>query len=357
MNEFSIMRGQQQIAQLSLMDYAAGMAYTVSEGTCTKTKLTGPFQPFCIPDSAPPAIPMYFGTGDNKINVMNYVLADPAGIITSLLVSDGCVPFSNTTINMAGASPYALSLGYNGTTIGIKDPSVFDVPAECKHDTDPVRVARGKMRATLLKNLMQPEPIKVDPVQQAPRKCCFPQKFQSPGGMIGLVETGGKTYFQSTNLNISYDATLQKQATVSQTSINESPPTIEIELKDYRDGVQYNVRNGKCFKNPLKSPMPNCIPDDATYEPMVMGSGATKLKGGVYTYTLHGIKVTDFVTDDCVLISQILNGNVGPTVEYWYTLGYSALTLGIKDEKVFDVPATCKNATEVENARLSVWQI
>ncbi|XP_033748215.1 uncharacterized protein LOC117333167 [Pecten maximus] len=341
-SEYTITRGQKKTTEHVLMDYPGKMKYSVSGGVCKKSTLTGPFTKACIPDNATPPLPMYFGIGDHKINVTNYVVVSP-GRISSLLVSDNCVPFSNTTVSKQGETPFVLSFGYNGTTIGIKDSSVFNIPPACQQENaDKVTDRERPMFMTKLFGMR--EQIRDKPKPRAAPKCCIPKQFQSPGGMIGLVEVNGKAMQQGTSMTISYDAMLEKVATTSQTSIDGYPPTTEVQLKDYKAKIQYTLRNGVCQKIPLNSFPDPCMPDDATYKPMVLGSGANTLKGGIYSYVYEGINMTLFMTEDCIPISEMLNGDVGPNVEYWYSLGYSAISLGIKDPSVFNVPAACKGA-------------
>ncbi|XP_060075898.1 uncharacterized protein LOC132555565 [Ylistrum balloti] len=320
MTKFTMMRGKKLEKKHILNDYSAGMKYSVTDGVCTKSQLSGPFPEACVPDDASVGFPMYFGVGDNKIEVTNYVLVSP-NRVTSLLVSEKCVPFSNSTTSTEGETPFSVSIGYNGTTLGISDPSVFDIPPECSHDDHTVTDKPARTNSQV---------------------CCFPKQSESPGGLVGLVDVNGKTMMQQTTIMMSNDAINKKTVSRTNTTVGNYSTTYSIELKDYAEGMMYEVKNGVCTKTPLRGPFPDmCTPADATFKPVLLGTGNSTLTGRMYNYMIAGVSMTIFMTEDCVPISEMLSGHAGPT-DYWYTVGYSAMTLGIKDPSVFDVPASCR---------------
>ncbi|XP_060075890.1 ependymin-related protein 1-like [Ylistrum balloti] len=287
MTKFTMMRGKELEKKHILNDYSTGMKYVVTNGKCMKTELSGPFPEDCVPDEASGGFPMYFGVGDNKIKVTNYILTSP-NRSTSLLVTENCVPFSNSTTSTEGESPFSVAIGYNGTTLGISDPSVFDIPPACSHDDHTVTGETAKTNFPV---------------------CCFPKQIESPGGSMGLVNVNGKALMQQ--------------------------------------GVQYTIQNDVCRKSPLTTPMaPDCTPADATFKPVLLGTGNSTLKGRMYNYIAEGVNMTIFATEDCIPFSETLYGHAGPYgMDYWMTMGFSALTIGIKDPSVFDVPASCRKLT------------
>lgn len=319
MTKSTITRGQTTETKHILSDYKQGYQYTVVEGACTKSRLTGPFPAQCIPDNASKGIPMYFGAGDKRILVTDYIVKD-ADMISSLLVTENCTPFSNTTTCTSGKTPYVVAIAYNGTTLGIADPAVFDIPPSCSHEHT-VPDVQEKLNSQV---------------------CCVPKQFESPGGALGLIDVNGKALKQTISMMTSYDSINKKTVTKSTTIVENYPPTITVELKDYAAGKQYEVKNGVCNKGPLTTTFPDqCTPANATYSPIVMGTGPHAVKGRIYNYMYSGINMTFIVTEDCVPLTEMLNGHSVASVEYWIALGYTGLTTGIKDPSVFNVPASC----------------
>lgn len=121
---------------LYLYDYKQGIEYQVSHGTCDKTKLGPNMTRECIPDNAELVMKGTVGNGDLK--TASYAFPHPRPLelqVSATVLTDSCIPLH--AVYRSNPEP----LG-GGTLIvlepldvspGIRDPSVFDVPAPCRN--------------------------------------------------------------------------------------------------------------------------------------------------------------------------------------------------------------------------------
>ncbi|WAQ96769.1 hypothetical protein MAR_029459 [Mya arenaria] len=105
--------------------------YVIANDKCRKMSLT-PFKEGCIPDWATKLVDSHFAdaaTGQ-RIQIHN----TSAGSATSFLVSspDGCFPIYDLSAVPTGSAPYMQAVQFYNFTLGIQDPSVFDIPAICQ---------------------------------------------------------------------------------------------------------------------------------------------------------------------------------------------------------------------------------
>ncbi|KAH3837557.1 uncharacterized protein LOC127879299 [Dreissena polymorpha] len=105
--------------------------YVISEdGNCSRTLLDA-FKAACIPDWAYKVVSSKVGnsTSGMPIELFN----SSAGNTTSYLITapDGCYPVLDVSAVPSGPSPYMQVVQFHNITLGIQDPSVFNVPPSC----------------------------------------------------------------------------------------------------------------------------------------------------------------------------------------------------------------------------------
>ncbi|KAL3876402.1 hypothetical protein ACJMK2_034251 [Sinanodonta woodiana] len=115
----------------SIQDYNTGTEYDIMDGKCTK-KPIGQWKPQCIPDDAKVVQNTYIGAGSEKVAVKTYLYTDNGLQVYATVTASGCIPvmaaISGTT---AQGVPTVSVVEFSGITSGIKDPSVFSIPAIC----------------------------------------------------------------------------------------------------------------------------------------------------------------------------------------------------------------------------------
>ncbi|XP_060076516.1 ependymin-like [Ylistrum balloti] len=112
-----------------ILDYAAGIQYTVQGPKCTKTTL-GVFVESCIPSDAHKDGDTYYGAF-TPINVTAYSYVKNGFQVYSTMTTDTCAPVQEVVYGEFEGSRYMQSLGYSNITPGIKDPMVFMPPDFC----------------------------------------------------------------------------------------------------------------------------------------------------------------------------------------------------------------------------------
>ncbi|XP_077986712.1 ependymin-related protein 1-like [Glandiceps talaboti] len=180
--------------------------------------------------------------------------------------------------------------------------------------------------------------------------CCPPKQYEG-----SITEYGGFYAPQSKtaglltiSANIHYDYTNQKML-FNETVTVLGKDTVVAVLQDYTQKVQYFIMNGVCTKMALPGTVDdNCIPDDAIF----IGTfdyGMGKLKASTYRYnqTQFGTEMdlyTVVTTEDCVsVLFHAVSQDAQSTSVVSGT--FCNITPGIKDPKVFDVPASCLHRT------------
>ncbi|XP_070531920.1 ependymin-related protein 1-like [Ptychodera flava] len=119
-----------------IQDYKKKIMYTIAGGNCTKTALQGTVEDdVCIPDRA-----KYFTTltyfGEDLIAddyIYDIVLHGMKLTTISLVTRSSCIPMGLQGKVEAKDVKAIYSGGFFNVTLGIEDPSVFDVPAICQH--------------------------------------------------------------------------------------------------------------------------------------------------------------------------------------------------------------------------------
>lgn len=115
----------------AIQDYEKGTEYDIVNGNCT-TKRLGPWKSKCIPDNAVVVQDTYLGAGFEKVAVKTYLYTENGLQVYSTVTANGCIPIasvqSGTTLE---GVPTVTAAEFSGITRGVKDPSVFNIPAIC----------------------------------------------------------------------------------------------------------------------------------------------------------------------------------------------------------------------------------
>ncbi|KAL4239889.1 hypothetical protein ACF0H5_000689 [Mactra antiquata] len=104
--------------------------YNIKNQTCTSSRAPA-WTENCIPDTATMTGKYRLGL-NQSIEVTGYVWTQ-GNVSIGLDVTDGCVPITQGTQGEVSGVQFMSGTSVLGITVGIKDPSVFDVPAICKH--------------------------------------------------------------------------------------------------------------------------------------------------------------------------------------------------------------------------------
>ncbi|KAL3882895.1 hypothetical protein ACJMK2_029197 [Sinanodonta woodiana] len=128
-----------------LKDYNKKIKYHISDGKCTKNTLETRI-PRCLPENTTLVENTYLGSGTEKVAVKMYS-SNVGGLEMNFTVTaNGCFPIVAILSGIIPNSqvPVMKVYEHSGSTVGIKDPSVFDIPAICQPavtmDWDPVSV-------------------------------------------------------------------------------------------------------------------------------------------------------------------------------------------------------------------------
>lgn len=111
--------------------------YNVKDKKCWEKSIKGAFRKACIPEKAKYMGDYYLGLeGGLKASAYEFDGKHfTASISVSSVGKNQCVPIGETIAKQGRYSTLS-NVGFLNITTGIKDPSVFDVPAACKETED-----------------------------------------------------------------------------------------------------------------------------------------------------------------------------------------------------------------------------
>ncbi|KAH9513144.1 hypothetical protein Btru_035991 [Bulinus truncatus] len=130
-------------------DGEVGNVYVVDlkKDKCWTKKLNRPFRQACIPDSAKPVGDYYLGL-DGGFKLSGYAIEGPrvSAFVSVQNISNGqCVPVTEAVYGKLTKADFVQTVGFVNVTPGIKNATVFDVPAECEKKQD-TSLAEGLTR-------------------------------------------------------------------------------------------------------------------------------------------------------------------------------------------------------------------
>lgn len=120
-----------------LQDYKQKWQYMIdAQKKCKKTRLTDPFQKFCIPAKSKKVAGVYFGsaTASGTLDVDSYRIPTIKGYNGYVAVTaKGCIPFGELLMTGDETGGEMINISFMNYTQGIRDMHVFDVPPECNN--------------------------------------------------------------------------------------------------------------------------------------------------------------------------------------------------------------------------------
>lgn len=140
-----------KIQQFVLQDFSTGTQYVVTGGHCEKMPISQSAFPMqCVPTNATVAFTSFVGGGAAKIATTTYHIVYPGvgeGFLT--MTDTGCYPVTyEVSGNVQGVS-FLQAVAIYGVTEGIKDPSIFNIPAVCKSKERTVHVKGQPVKTSL----------------------------------------------------------------------------------------------------------------------------------------------------------------------------------------------------------------
>ncbi|XP_025103312.1 mammalian ependymin-related protein 1-like [Pomacea canaliculata] len=114
----------------------SGMLYNFDLKTreCSVQKMSGPFTKMCIPDIAQKVGDLTLGAATESLPVTVYSITGQNGTYQSFttVTRQLCLPVSEVNTEDFEGDVYMTVSGFADIQLGITQPSVFDVPPECK---------------------------------------------------------------------------------------------------------------------------------------------------------------------------------------------------------------------------------
>ncbi|XP_013400829.1 mammalian ependymin-related protein 1-like isoform X3 [Lingula anatina] len=127
---------QQQGTFQVLQDFKAGVQYQITNGgPCVKSKLTQLWMG-CMPKTSKFMGSAVVGLGDDSIKVNNWAIfmnsSSVMGTSYAQVTAKDCVPIGSSLQGSAKGVDMMSVQGTSNVSAGIKDPSVFSLPASCQ---------------------------------------------------------------------------------------------------------------------------------------------------------------------------------------------------------------------------------
>ncbi|XP_077987115.1 ependymin-related protein 1-like [Glandiceps talaboti] len=127
-----------------IQDFGEHIQYAIQDGLCSKTALPGAMEDTaCIPDDAENLGNLNYGL-DSLDGTVYRVKRDYPEANTSVsadisMTPKECIPIGENMVQNTPDIHLIVNVIYANVTLGIKDPSVFDVPEICKQDINSSR--------------------------------------------------------------------------------------------------------------------------------------------------------------------------------------------------------------------------
>ncbi|XP_022102177.1 development-specific protein LVN1.2-like [Acanthaster planci] len=194
----------------------------------------------------------------------------------------------------------------------------------------------------------------------APKKCCFPDQFESIDGKVVGTTSAGKGVAVSANYQLAFDYTNQRLAEFAY--IEDQGELTKFQyIVDYAKGVEYIIQIASivsaCSKGklPPQATMLHCIPDDAIYTGSLY-YGDRQINVDVFKFSsqtepLAGNITLSVTKGECIPFNSVVTGQLYdvPTL---FVDSFSNYTNGIRDpSKYFTVPDLCPKSFSNETTR------
>ncbi|KAL3862073.1 hypothetical protein ACJMK2_008068 [Sinanodonta woodiana] len=115
-----------------IRDINKNLEYFIMDGRCSKKPMARKILE-CISENASLVLNTYLGAGPEKLAVKVYRFIDGNIEVYSTVTSSACIPVVEVTtgIHPTTNAEFMEVSQLSGITIGVKDPSVFDIPSIC----------------------------------------------------------------------------------------------------------------------------------------------------------------------------------------------------------------------------------
>ena len=134
-------------------------SYTIDldKSKCYKMKTKSPMQQYCIPKNAKHTTELVFGAADDTLkgeswqfNIDNSAMK---GQVATTVTTKDCIPIGELIFGKANNVGFMANIGFFNTTLNIRDPSVFKVPASCD-DMDLSILISGRPKYAVQSNML-----------------------------------------------------------------------------------------------------------------------------------------------------------------------------------------------------------
>ncbi|KAK3612479.1 hypothetical protein CHS0354_032095 [Potamilus streckersoni] len=114
-----------------VQDFSKMTQYSIQGTECHKSILSVPWDPYCIADNATLLQDFYYGTPENRLDAQTFSTSRFGlnGYFT--VTKRECVPIALTLMGTVSGVDNFWVFGMSNFTMGIQDPSFFNVPDTC----------------------------------------------------------------------------------------------------------------------------------------------------------------------------------------------------------------------------------
>lgn len=148
--------GGQEFHLNVIQDFNKNKQFLIMQGTCKISVLPGSIDDTCLPDTAVFGGTFAYGL-DGFQGDLYYLSGEQMGVNVSayiVVTKNECLPFSQSVFLSQPAADTIAVMGYTNTTLGIKDPTVFEIPKICRHDEVMSLKAMGDLVSNRMKWVM-----------------------------------------------------------------------------------------------------------------------------------------------------------------------------------------------------------
>ncbi|KAK6185407.1 hypothetical protein SNE40_007650 [Patella caerulea] len=119
-----------------IQNFAKGMQYVIDlqKQNCSSFPISQQFPKICLPADAQLAGKIYFGIGTNRFDALSFTYYTHGTNVTVVGTPDDCIPVIDV-LRVKDSSMGTAQMTFTGfvdLTVGIRDPSIFNVPSICK---------------------------------------------------------------------------------------------------------------------------------------------------------------------------------------------------------------------------------
>jgi len=345
-------------------------SYNVNTTRCVKAPINFPWRPYGISEFANFSRTTTIGAkgvplAGVTVNVWRDLQRNPNGVVTGYFeeefTSVGCVPVRHIFLNVSDPQHDFREDHWYSTTLGIKDPAVFNPPAACFAESSRLfedGITEDPRTWSMISYHMPVRPSVEPQPQVAPPVCLSPPQWEARASFYDPITT------QWIGSNFSYDATNQREFFAQHRRNLENTQDEYVKIWALWKAAPspvfflFNENTSVCIRNPLRFPFtPIGVPLNATYR-RTATIGTNGLDGaGVDINVWSSItrdsrnvtqlyQETQLTAIGCVPIRRLLvNFTTSPNdyqERHWYDV-----VPGVKDPAIFTPPAQCINAIEL----------